>query len=133
MARGTRIEIPQLSKFQRQLNDFGRDVEEALPEKYESPIRKTVTYAQGKAPRLSGKLANSIQQDVDKDGPFIYVDAPHAAITERGGTHPVYGQPVYVDQPARPFLGPAVDRYKRDLFEANVRAVKEASKKAGFR
>lgn len=132
MARNTRVEIPKLEKLRRQISDFSKDVEEALPDKYEAPIRKTVTYAQGKAPRKSGKLANSIQQDADKDGPFIYADAPHAVINERGGTHPVYGQPVYVEQPARPFLGPAVERYKDDLFAANQKAVQEAAKKAGF-
>lgn len=59
--------------------------------------------------------------------------APHAGIMEFGGRHPVFGnRAVWVNQPARPFLGPAVEQHKGTITKLVAKETDKAMKSAGF-
>ncbi|MCP4961319.1 MAG: hypothetical protein GY925_18900 [Actinomycetia bacterium] len=55
--------------------------------------------------------------------------APHAPISEVGGRHPVFGnRKVWVDHPARPRLGPAVDRNRKKIADEISEAIIAAAR-----
>jgi hypothetical protein len=66
--------------------------------------------------------------------------APHGPLFERGSRgnrstirHPVFGhREVWVSQPSRPFLQPAVDQNRAAVVAAVVKAVEQAARKAGL-
>jgi hypothetical protein len=117
-----------LERFERKVADFVDDVAKSFPDKLEKPLDRMVDKARNDAPRLTSKLANSIQA---KDG-TISSDAEHFWINEKGGSHPAWGRDPEVRHPARPFMAPAVEQYKKDVVDAAAQAAEEAGRKLGF-
>lgn len=130
-----RVDSSEMKKLMGNMAKIAREVERSFPDQYDRPLEKTVSTAQGNAPRgETGELSNKIQHGVI-EGKYPYVEAfsDHSAVNEFGGTHPVYGMPVYVKQEARPFLRPAVADHRDDIQKANLECVRDAARKAGYR
>lgn len=60
--------------------------------------------------------------------------APHAGIMEFGGRHPVFGnRAVWVNQTARPFLGPAVNENRDTVAKLVAKETENAMRSVGFK
>lgn len=131
-----KVKIPDIPRFQRKMRDFPDDVEKNFPREMEDVLRKAADIAKGLAPRKTGRLVRSIGYGEDSDGPALVSNhdiAPYNWITERGGSHPVYGNEPMIPVTARPFLQPAAAKVKNDLGRACSRSVQKAGREAGFR
>lgn len=92
----------------------------------------------------SNRIPAAIGVTVTNKGAGVKVSrkkAPHGSLFERGNAgarsaasfrHPVFGQNVYVSQPTRPFIQPAVDAREPELVTRAEQALRDAVRKAGW-
>lgn len=130
-----RTEVPKLKKFLNRLDDMGKDMDDVVPEQYKSVVKRAIQEAGNNAPKLDSDLIDSIIPEREPLGWAMASDSEYSALTEFGGSHPVFGR---TDVPwqrtsPHPYMRPAAEAVERDFKKASERAVKEAARKVGFR
>jgi hypothetical protein len=101
---------------------------------FRSVARVVAADAQRRAPRRSGRLASNIKARGGQS-PAVVLSAaavPYGKVHEFGGRHPVYGK-AWVYQPARPFIGPAVDAAHGLVLDAAEAALNKALTRTGWK
>jgi phage gpG-like protein len=131
-----RLDSHSLRKLRRladDLNKLARIVEQECRAEFRLVAVSVANEARSTAPRLSGNLRDSINDisiGPDRDIAVI-ADVPYAAITNKGGRHPVFGRGS-VTQPATNFMTNAVQAHENDFMDAANRALESAARKIGF-
>ena len=83
---------------------------------------QTIAASEGFAPNTdTGRLANSVQLEIERDGVFVGNTLEYAGPLEFGTAN----------MGARPWLNPALEENRRKIFERVVKAAKQVSKRHG--
>lgn len=128
--------------FQRELKKVEPELAKDLRKELKAVVEKHVVPDAKANASWSSRIPKAIKPQVTTKGVGVRVGrkrAPHGRPFEglRGGSsfrHPVFGnREVWVSQPTRPFLSPAVDKNQEKAAQAALKAVDSAGRKAGFR
>lgn len=85
--------------------------------------------------RAGAHVARAIRVKRSVLSPQVVVDgslAPDNKLWEFSGRHPVFGNDWWVFQPARPYLGPAVEAHAEEAAQAIGKALDKALSSAGW-
>lgn len=134
MGEGFSVQVTGIQELRAAMKRISPEARKAFDRRLREVARQVRDDARQRAPRLSGELASSIGYGVQtRRGVFVRATARHAGLFEFGGRHPVFGnRDVWVDQPARPFLRPAVEAHRDAAVQAVEEALFDAIKEAGF-
>ena len=133
MTRSGAIRIDGLREFQRQLKRLDPELHKALRRRWRGTVKIVSDTARRNAPRLTGELARGIRPKVTQQELGVTTTAPHGAILELGGRHPLFGdRSNWVFQPAQPHLFPAAEAHGDDVARDAALAVEDAARTIGF-
>lgn len=124
----SRRELKQLADDLRKLE---RLVGNECRDEFRDVAGSVANEARTRAPRLSGRLRDSIDDTMLGGDAAVTVGVPYAAIQDRGGRHPVFGRGS-VTQPATHFMTNAVESHDGDFMQAADHAVTSAARRIGF-
>jgi hypothetical protein len=139
-----RFDPGQFRQFQRDLQRLAPEVRKELNKALREIAGAVADDAKSRA-SWSSRIPGAIGITVTTTKVGVKANrnkAPHAAAYEgfKGGRtvgsfrHPVYGnRSVWVQQPTRPFLAPAVKAYEERFYDAAGAAIDDAGRAAGWR
>lgn len=121
----------ELRELQADLRKLDRLTHSECREEFPGVAASVANAARGNAPRLTGRLRDSINDVEVGQDVAVTAGVPYAAIQDTGGRHPVFGRGSVV-QPATYFLTNAVQRHEDDFMDAADRAIGSAARRIGF-
>lgn len=136
MADGSfKIDDSEWQEIQKALRKFAPETKKVMNRTIRQAANRVKADAARGFKEYSGNVHKALGVQVTSKHVAIQLrkrKVAYAPISETGGRHPVYGnRRVWVDHPARPRLGPAVDAVKPRLAREIDEAVTDAARQSG--
>jgi hypothetical protein len=125
------VYVDGLQELRRDLRQIGPDAVKEIRGVIKGAAQVVAADARTRAPRKTGRLANSIVATTSGDRGVIRSPLPYAAVQHWGGTIRPSGTPIRIKRTE--FISVALDRRRELVVEAMARGIDEAARRNGWR
>jgi hypothetical protein len=131
MADALGVKVEGLREFRRDLKRLDAGANKALSAELRETGGQALVTARSLAPRVTGKLADSLRLSVTQKAVTIYSTLPQAPVIHYGGTISPRGVPISF--PRTEFITRAVEQHGDELLENVGRDIDRAASSAGWK